>query len=320
MTIIITRGYPGSGKTTWALEWIKSQPDAKRARVNRDVLRAEMFGAEGVLAYEQEQEITKLQREQVVRLVKSGYDVVVDDTNLKAKYARAWADLAVELGVDFDVLDFKIPADQCKRRDFERGVYSGGRYVGGKVIDGIAARFPTDRWPEIVPSEKAATRAWPAYVPDTSLPAAYIVDIDGTIAAKRMGPGERGWHEYHRVGEDEPKPRVIEVINRLVEDVSYGMPEPLIIFVSGRKDSCRAQTRLWLQAHVGRWTDACLLFMRDSKDNRADDIVKNEIFEEAIAPNFNVLATFDDRQRVVDMWRAKGITCFQVDAWTEAGQ
>jgi hypothetical protein len=59
--------------------------------------------------------------------------------------------------------------------------------------------------------------------------------------------------------------------------------------------------------------------MRASDDNRADDVVKNEIFERDVAPFYNVQFTVDDRQRVVDMWRAKGLTCLQVDAWEEAG-
>jgi predicted kinase len=311
MTIILTRGYPASGKTTWARGWIASQPDAKRARSNRDDLRASVFAGEGVLSYEQEQLITKLQREAVVRLVKGGYSVVIDDMNLKLKYARTWADLAVELGVEFDVLDFKIPVDQCVDRAIKR-FNEGGRHIGADVIRDIAARFPTARWPEVLPTDKAATRQWPVYTPNLDLPKAYIVDIDGTIAMKEVGPGARGWHEYGRVGEDLPKRIVIDIIIALYQS---GVE---IIFVSGRKHYCYDETRAWLRRYVGEWTFQRALLMRGTDDNRADDLVKNEIFERDIAPKYNVLATIDDRQRVVDMWRAKGLTCLQVDAWVES--
>lgn len=322
--IIITRGYPASGKTTWAKSWVRSGNDAtgdtgfpqKRARVNRDEFRSLVFAADGVLTYEQETLVTKLQREAVVRLVKGGYHVVIDDTNLRLKYAPAWVDLAVELDVDFLVRDFETDVDTCCKHDYAR-MRAGGRYVSDEVIRDIAARFPIARWPEVTPSDKAATRQWPLYVPDESLPKAYIVDIDGTIAAKQMGEGSRGWHQYDRVGEDQPKQVVIDVVNSLWRHPDV---DARIVFVSGRKDSCRWETRDWLIEHVGSWATTAPLYMRKASDNRADDIVKNEIFERDVAPFYNVLATIDDRQRVVDMWRAKGITCLQVDAWEEAGK
>jgi hypothetical protein len=37
------------------------------------------------------------------------------------------------------------------------------------------------------------------------------------------------------------------------------------------------------------------------------------IYENLIKPEYNVLCTIDDRQRVVDMWRSIGLTCLQVD-------
>jgi predicted kinase len=319
MSITIMRGYPGSGKTALAKQWIRDAPNQeKRARVSRDDIRASQFASDGVLPYATEEVITKLEREAVVRLVKGGYDVVVDDLNLRAKYARAWADLAVELGVEFKVWDVEESVETCKRRDYER-MLAGGRYVKGEVIDDLGDKFPVSRWPEIKPTDKAATRTWPLYTPDQSLPKAYIVDIDGTIAAKQMGEGSRGWHEYHRVGEDLPKQVVIDIVRSLhfTMEPRHGVD---IIFVSGRKAYCMDETRDWLAQHVGPWTEDCLLYMRGSDDNRADDLVKNEIFERDIAPHWNVLATIDDRQRVVDMWRAKGLTCLQVDAWEEAGK
>jgi hypothetical protein len=45
--------------------------------------------------------------------------------------------------------------------------------------------------------------------------------------------------------------------------------------------------------------------MRGKDDKRSDDIIKSEIYEEHIKKNYEVIAVFDDRQRVVDMWRLK---------------
>jgi len=38
-----------------------------------------------------------------------------------------------------------------------------------------------------------------------------------------------------------------------------------------------------------------------------------EIFDNHIAPKYNISYVLDDRDRVVDMWRSLGLTCFQVD-------
>jgi hypothetical protein len=52
--------------------------------------------------------------------------------------------------------------------------------------------------------------------------------------------------------------------------------------------------------------------MRHTKDLRKDSIVKGEIYDSVIAPNYNVFFVLDDRNQVVDFWRSKGLTCFQV--------
>jgi hypothetical protein len=54
------------------------------------------------------------------------------------------------------------------------------------------------------------------------------------------------------------------------------------------------------------------LFMRKQHDNRADWIVKKELFVDEISNIYDVKFVLDDRQQVVDMWRSLGLTCFQV--------
>ena len=50
--------------------------------------------------------------------------------------------------------------------------------------------------------------------------------------------------------------------------------------------------------------------MRPLKDFTPDDVLK-QLWLDNIGKD-NVLCTFDDRKKVVDMWRNNGITCFQV--------
>lgn len=303
--LVITRGYSGSGKTTLAKSMVE-QSNRTMSRVNRDDIRA-MLGVPPRADYIDEQRVTHVQQSAVRRLLTMGQSVIVDDTNLTLRFARDWADLAAELGVDFEVVDVTTPFDVCTARD-QRRADLGGRGVGYDVIRRQADRFPISQWKPITAREAKPDHAWEPYVsPAYSVPSVYLVDIDGTLAKKRQGHGARGWHEYSRVGEDLPNPGVIELVDRLrVTGVR-------IVFMSGRKEHCREQTLSWLDEHLGEWTAAAPLLMREDEDNRADDIVKHELFHRYIQGEYDVRGAIDDRDRVVAMWRAIGLTVLQVD-------
>lgn len=87
-----------------------------------------------------------------------------------------------------------------------------------------------------------------------------------------------------------------------------------IILCSGRSDRDRKPTVAWLKAHK---IDYDYLFMRKDGDKRKDSIVKKEILKNNIYGDLEIDEIefcLDDRQQVVDMWRAEGITCLQVAA------
>lgn len=143
--LIITRGYPASGKTTWALAQLDIG-DGNRARVNRDDLRASMFvGIRGIGTREQEDRITVAQRAMVRGLLRAGVTVIVDDTNLRHDVARMWWRIADQMNARFSVVDFSTDVESCVARDAERSE-SGGRGVGGDVIRSIARKFPMESW------------------------------------------------------------------------------------------------------------------------------------------------------------------------------
>ena len=85
-----------------------------------------------------------------------------------------------------------------------------------------------------------------------------------------------------------------------------------IVFASGRNERSRAATVAWLDAN-GFWDVATHLYMRPADDFRGDDIVKREILA-TIVSHFGRKPdmVFDDRPRVVRMWRDEGIFVFNV--------
>lgn len=80
------------------------------------------------------------------------------------------------------------------------------------------------------------------------------------------------------------------------------------VIVSGRSDQCREGTVKWLDYHH-LYPD--MLLMRKQGDYRPDDVVKREIYDTYLKEK-NIFAVFDDRDRVVNMWRSLGLRCFQV--------
>ncbi|GIF03100.1 phosphatase domain-containing protein [Actinoplanes siamensis] len=290
--LLITRGLPASGKTTFAR---KLQPGV--VRVNRDDLRRMLHG-QRLFTQWAEAQVTHAQRAAVEALLRAGASVIVDDTNLRAKTVREWAGLAARFGASFEVHDFTdVPLEECLRRDAER---SADDRVGEDPIRRMHERFLAGkRLPLPVPFVEPGGPGV-VYRPDPELPPAVLVDIDGTVALM----AGRSPYEWDRVGEDAPNPAVIAAV-RAMHAAGHA-----IVFCSGRDEVCRAETEAWLELFTGVPYEA--LFMRPAGDSRKDAVVKREIFDTRIRDRWRIVGVFDDRQQVVRMWRALGLTVFQV--------
>lgn len=301
MTFIITRGYPASGKTTRALEWVNEDP-TKRVRVNRDDLRQTLFGK--VVGVD-EKTVTIAQRAAVEALLKAGKDVVCDDTNLRLRSAREWNDLAVKHGHKFLVWDVKTDVETCVQRNMERTI-QGGRYVPEEVIRDFAKRYPFKNWQAVKPTERTHSSPPAKVVPNPLLPPAIIVDLDGTLAKNVTGRefyGEGLKHVY----DDE----VNHTLNDMIEDLAQARAAQ-VIFMSGRNEFARDETVRWLWNKAYWEPDEYLLYMRGDNDMRKDYMVKAELFDKHVRDQYNVLLCFDDRDQIVRLWRDMGLTCFQV--------
>ncbi|GAA2364981.1 AAA family ATPase [Dactylosporangium salmoneum] len=293
-TLTITRGLPGSGKTTWAKQ------QAHLTRVNRDDMRRMLHGGridDPERRGRAEKEVTAAHHAAVEGLLRVGADVVCDDTNLRGRVVREFAELAAKCGAHFVVRDFTdVPLEECIRRD---GLRSGDGQVGADVIRSMHSRYLAGRvlplpLPVIDPSSGAA------YEPPPDAPRAVLVDIDGTVALFNG----RSPYDMTRVGEDTPNAPVIAAV-RAMHAAGHE-----VVFCSGRSDDCREATEAWLAEHVA--VPYRGLFMRVTGDQRRDSIVKAEIFEKEIRSRYHVVGVFDDRQQVVRMWRGLGLTVFQV--------
>lgn len=292
-TLYITRGLPGSGKTTRARAWVAEAP-AGRARINRDDFRAMVHGGFA----DQERMVSAARDAAITALLRRGVDVVADDTCLPQRHARDLRRLATLAGASFEVWDLTdVPLEVCIERDAARAAT-----VGEKVIRDMHTRYLAGRtYPLPLPDDGPTDEGTVVpYVPAPGTPAAVLVDIDGTTALM----GTRGPYDETRVHEDRPNPPVIAAVAAM-HAAGYR-----VVFCSGRTDACREATERWLAWHVPVPYEA--LHMRAAGDMRKDAVVKAEIFDRKIRHAYDVRAVFDDRTQVVTMWRALGLTVFQV--------
>lgn len=136
--------------------------------------------------------------------------------------------------------------------------------------------------------------------PKPAKPSAVLVDMDGTLAIIT----DRNPYSHYGVLKDKPNAPVIEVARALAA------AGHTLVIVSGRSELAREDTQAWLVRHLGVAFDGP--FMRADGDDRKDAVIKKELYRERIEPTYEVLCILDDRDQVVRMWRALGLTCLQV--------
>lgn len=275
--LIMLRGLPGSGKSTWAKAQVTGSPNSYK-RINKDDLRS-MLDC-GHWSRDAEKFIVSVRDILITASLADGKHVLVDDTNFAPVHEARLRQLARENGAVFEIKDFDTPLDECIANDLKRLAS-----VGEKVIRKMYDQY----------LRKAATP--PVF--DSSLPTAIICDLDGTLAhLNGRNPYDASTCEYDKLSVP-----VAAILTKFSATAK-------VVFVSGRTDEYYNQTEAWLLGYGISYYEA--LFMRPTGDTRKDAIVKEEIYHREIEGKYNVLFVLDDRNQVVDMWRSLGLTCLQV--------
>lgn len=115
--IIVTVGLPASGKTTWALEYIKDNPNT--VRVNKDSIRAMVFN--GQYSKEWEDFVCDIRDNIIYHALSKGYNVVVDDTNFEEKHLRRIRAISDYHDVALAINDFTgVSKEECLERNRNR--------------------------------------------------------------------------------------------------------------------------------------------------------------------------------------------------------
>ena len=112
--VIICQGIQGSGKSTWALDYVTKEP-TKRVRINRDSIR-KMLGKYWVL--EREELCNRIEDKAITYAMNRGFEVVIDDMNLNPKTLEHIKELVLNVDSKADIVYklFNTPLTECVTR------------------------------------------------------------------------------------------------------------------------------------------------------------------------------------------------------------
>ena len=129
--LILLCGIPGSGKTSYAKQYIKEHPYA--LHLSSDLIRKELWGDEATQG--DNNEVFSLMQSRAIEALNDGQSVVYDATNITRK-DRAHIIALCPKFVKIECHVIWAPIDTCIERDAARE-----RTVGKEVIDRMLKRF-----------------------------------------------------------------------------------------------------------------------------------------------------------------------------------
>lgn len=291
-TATILVGVSGSGKSFIANELCMND---YTARIERDLFRAVVLTTKNkeydrysvnlwsMWKWKWEDEVTVLWDKALQNVMANGQNVVISDTNLNYEKTLTLQKLLEDNGYDVKIQIVDTPLQECINRDKNRL-----NTVGEQVIYG--------QYMKLVENWNIRKR----YSPNKQKPKCILVDIDGTLAHMN---GKRGPFEWDKVHLDDVDDVVRSMVNHFHNDY-------YVIVLSGRDGVCQQDTKKWLHDNEIEFDE---LFMRAAGDMRKDWIVKEELFWNHIADNYNVQFVIDDRKQVVmNTWHPIGVKVIQV--------
>lgn len=304
---ILCVGIPGSGKSTWAKAEVAKDPE-NWVRINNDDLRAMMNGS--VWSAEYEKMIGDVRNYLIRDAFKKYKNVIIDNLNLNRRHFDDVCKIAKQSSRDIQVFEktFYIPIEEAIVRDSTR---EGKSKVGEQIV----RKWYKESGKEQFKYYKSRIQIFTTnnHISDSNifhqneeLERAYLVDLDGTVAniSHRTSP-----YAANECLNDAPINSVIDTIIALYKS-GYK-----IVFMSGRTDEFYDLSKQWIDKYItiNNFPIEYKLFMRKTNDTRSDDIIKKELFDNNIRNKYYVVGVFDDRPRVIRMWREIGLIVFQLN-------
>ena len=150
------------------------------------------------------------------------------------------------------------------------------------------------------------------YIQQKSCSCEYPHSSDPWIHKETGKKWKPDWESFFEAcDEDTPIEPVVTIWNHY--EVPISLSRDNLQIWSGRSESVRKKTVEWLERHLfglGEewWED--VLKMRPIGDTTSDDILKSKWLDDVLSQGKKIDFVFDDRPKVVRMWRERGIFVF----------
>ena len=298
--LYLYRGIQGSGKTTAARKFVAEDPE-HRIRINNDDIR-NMLGTYWVTS--REDLVSDIKQKTAQYAMYKNYDIVVDNMNLNPKEVKFWEDLVNAHNnvikdndklneyslYEIEFKDFFIPLEECIRRDAMRP-----NPIGEKVI-----RDTWKRYKHFIQTSEVEKYVNNLVKPDPEKPWCVVVDMDSTLC---FNITKRPWY-----GEGAAEGMINDIENHGVCETVWALAQEYpIIIATGRDTSQEEVTKKWLAEHR---IEPTKYYFRKEGDYRKGVEIKREQIED-IMKKYNILATFEDSEPIVQMYRDMGLTVLQ---------
>lgn len=300
--VILTVGIQASGKSTWAIEEVKKNPN-KTVRINRDSIRNMLSNY--TFTEQNERLVTKVCDAAFKFAAKGGYDIILDNTNLKSKNFKDACKLIKDVGVDAIVMEkpFYVDLDVALERNAKR---EGTARIPDEIIKkywkesgGVSHKHYHPKVETIQATCGGIERFVEPMKQDENLPKCAIFDLDGTMC----NISHRNPYDASKCDKDTPNQYVVDLC-RLLYDNGYK-----IFFFSGREDLYKDLTSIWLDVYFGKDYE---LAMRETGNKEDDRLLKERLFNTHVKDKFNCKLWVDDRLRVCKWIHEAGLPLFRV--------
>lgn len=295
--LILVQGISGSGKTTWAKQWVEEDP-IHRVRLNYDDLRC-MLGKYWVP--EREPLMLGIFKSALLEAMDIGYDIIIDNmSNLNPKhqdeYFKIVEDWNNHTTKHLYEIEFKLintPVEICIERDSKRQIP-----IGEKVI-----RQQWRKYRDYIIQQSVKEMLNNQLKNNPNQPHCIIVDMDATLCFNVTGRPFYGPGASEGMMLDLPNHPVINLVKSYCDTYDCKL-----IILTGRNESCREATTKWLSAnHLFPEK----IIMRPDNDYTSGPEQKKFLYELNIKGKYNVDFVIEDSSKVVKMYRDLGLTVLQ---------
>ena len=137
-----------------------------------------------------------------------------------------------------------------------------------------------------------------------------IFDIDSTLSdlsdrIHHISNGKRNWQAFHDECINDAPIQPTILVNQALYYAGHN-----IVLLTGREEGNRSDTIKWCHKYGVAFHT---LLMRKKGNRQQDTAVKMKHYNDSIKDKMPpVLCVFEDRNRVVAMWRELGLTCYHV--------